>query len=43
MSGNKWWSTKVGDKLLLDLVVFSIFSYEIPLVFHESIQVVPLK
>ena len=43
MSGNKWWSTKVGAKLLFDLVIFSIFSPDIPLDFHESMWVVPLK
>ena len=35
MHGNKWWSTKVGAKLVSDLVIFSIFSSEIPLDFHE--------
>ena len=35
MSRNKWWSTKVGAKLLSDLVIFSIFS-------SELIPVVPL-
>ena len=43
MSGNKWWSTKVGAKLLSDLVLFSILSYDIPLDFHDSIRVVSLK
>ena len=46
MSGNKWWSTKIGAKLLSDLVtfsIFSIFSSDIPLDFYESILVVPLK
>ena len=43
MSGNKWWSTKVGIKLLNGLVIFSILSSDIPLDFHDSIQVVPLK
>ena len=43
MSGNKWWSTKVGAKLLSDLVIFSIFSCETPLDFHEATLVVPLK
>ena len=42
MSGNKWWSTKVA-KLLSDLVTFSILSSEIPLDFHDSIRVVPLR
>ena len=36
-------STKVGAKLLPDLVIFSIFSTDIPLDFYESIWVVPLK
>ena len=39
MSGNTWWSTKVGAKLVSDLDIFSIFSSEIPLDFHESIGV----
>ena len=43
MSDNTWISTKVGAKLLSDLVIFSIFSSEIPLDFHESIGVVLLK
>ena len=45
MSGNKWWSRKVGPKLLSDLVMFSIFSFirYIPLDFSESIRVVLLK
>ena len=43
MSANKWWSTKSGAKLLSDLGIFSIFSSEIPLDFHDSIQVVLLK
>ena len=43
MSGNKWWSTKVGAKLLSDLVIFSIYPYGILLDFHKSIWVVPLK
>ena len=30
-------STKVGAKLLPDLVIFSIFSTDIPLDFYESI------
>ena len=40
---DKWWSTKVESKLLPDLVIFLIFSSEIPLDFHGSIRVVPLK
>ena len=43
MSNNKCWSTKVGAKLLSDLVIFSTFSFHIPLDFQESIWVVPLK
>ena len=43
MSGNKWWSTKVGAKLLSDLVLFSTFSSHIPLYFHKSIRVMLLK
>ena len=43
MSGNKWWSTKVGAKFLSDLVIFSIISSDISLDFHDLIQVVPLK
>ena len=43
MSGNTWWLTKVGSKLLSDLVIFSIFFSYIPLDFDESILVVPLK
>ena len=43
MSGNTWWSTTVGTKLLSDLIIFSIFSFYIPLDFHKSIRVVPLK
>ena len=34
---------KVGAKLLSDLVIFSILSSDIPLDFHDSIQVVPIK
>ena len=43
MSGNERRSTKVGVKLLSDLVMFSIFSSNSLLDFHESIQVGPLK
>ena len=43
MSGTTWWSVKVAAKLLSDLVIFSILSSEIPLDFHELIQVMPLK
>ena len=42
MSGNKWCSTKVGAQLLSDLIIFSIFSPDIPLDFHELIPIVPL-
>ena len=34
---------KVGTKLLSDLVIFSVFSSDIPLDFHESIGVLPIK
>ena len=40
MFGNKLWSTKVGAKLLSDLLIFSILSSYIPLDFHEWILVV---
>ena len=43
MSRNKGWSTKVGAKLLFDLVMFSILSSYIPLDFQRSTRVVPLK
>ena len=43
MSGNKWWSAKFDPKLLSDLVMILILSSYIPLDFHESITVVPLK
>ena len=43
MSGNKWWPTKAGETLLCDLVIFSIFSSDIPLDFYKSNGVVPLK
>ena len=43
MPDNTLWSTKVGAKLLSDLVIFSIFSSGIPLDYHKSIRVVPLK
>ena len=36
-------STKVGAKLLSDLVIVSIFSSDIPLDFYDSTRVVPLK
>ena len=34
---------KVGAKLLSNLVIFLIFSSDIPIDFHESIQVLALK
>ena len=43
MSCNTWWLTKVGAKLLSDLVVFSIFSSDISLESQQSIWVVSLK
>ena len=43
MSGKKWRSAKVGTKLLFDLILFLILSSEIPLDFHDSMWVVPLK
>ena len=43
MSGNEWWCTKVGAKLLSDLVIFSTFSSDIQLDFHNSIRVVPVE
>ena len=36
-------AAKKGAKLRSDLVIFSIFSFDIPLDIHESIRVVPLK
>ena len=35
MSGNEWWFTKVGEKLLSDLAIFSILSPDIPLDFDK--------
>ena len=39
--------TFLGIEILLfikhDLVIFSIFSFDIPLIFHNLIQVVPLE
>ena len=35
-SGNEWWSTKFGAKLLSDSDIFSILSSNNPLDFHES-------
>ena len=43
MSGNKWGSTKVGAKLLSDLVIFSILSCDIQLDFHDLTRAVSLK
>ena len=43
ISGYEWLSTKFGISLLSDLVVFSIFFSYIPLVFHESTQLMSLK
>ena len=43
MSGNEWWSTKVGAKFLAHLVIFSILASDIPLDFHDSIRLVPPK
>ena len=43
MSSNEWFSTKVGAKLLFDLDIFWILSSDIPLDFHDSIGVVPVK
>ena len=43
MSGNTWWLTKVGAKLLSGLVIFSICSSYTPLDFHKSIWVLALK
>ena len=35
MSGNTWWSAEAGAKLVSDLVMFSIFSSDIPSDFHQ--------
>ena len=43
MSGNEWWSTKVGAKLLSALVLFSIVSCDIPSDFRDSTRVVLVK
>ena len=44
MSDAKRRSTKVGEKLQLsDLAIFLIFLFDIPLHFHNSILVGPLK
>ena len=41
MFGNKWCLAKVGEKLMSNLVIFSISFSDIPLGFQESIRVVP--
>ena len=43
ISGNEWWSTKVGEKFLPDLVIFSILSSDILLELHEWILGVAWK
>ena len=43
MSDNKCWSINVGVKLLSDLLIISTLPLDIPLDFHHSIRVVPLK
>ena len=43
MSGNKWWSANVGARFLSELVTFLILFCEIPLDFHSSTWVLPLK
>ena len=43
MYGYIWWSTKVGAKLLFELVIILLFSSDISLDFNQSVQVVPLK
>ena len=43
MPGNIWWWIKVGAKLFSDLVIFSIFSSDIPLDFHELIRIVEIS
>ena len=43
MSCNSWWSTKNCAMLQSDSVMISIISSDIPLDFHETIRVVPLK
>ena len=43
MSGNEWWSAKVGADVLSDLVIFSILSFDIPLDFYRYILVVAWK
>ena len=39
IAGSKRWSTKVGAKLLSNLVIFSILSFGIPFDFHDSIRI----
>ena len=43
MSCNKLRSIKVGEKLLSDLVIFSILTSDNALDFHNLIRIVPLK
>ena len=43
MPGNAWWSTKDGAGRLSDLVIFLIYSCDIPLDFHELIRLVLIK
>ena len=43
MACNESWSTKVGVKLLSDLVILSRLFFDIPLDFHGSIWVVLVK
>ena len=43
MSGNKWWLTEVGVKLLSDLVIFSTLSSDNALDFQKLIRVVLRK
>ena len=40
MSDYIWWSTIVDPKLLSDLVIYSINSFDIPVEFHKLIQAV---
>ena len=35
MSGNTWWSGKVGAKLLSDLVIFLIISNKFVIIFNK--------
>ena len=43
MSGKIWWCRKASAKLLPHLVILPILSANIPLDFHDSVWVVPLK